>query len=939
MAYFSKKNWVRMKPWLKIGGLAFLALTVVGFFVFTLYAAWISRDLPDPNTLITRAVPQSTKIYDRTGTHLLYEIHGDERRTLVKIEDIPDSLKQATISLEDRQFYEHHGVNWLALVRAVVQGILHGERPQGTSTLTQQLVKNAILTDQTPWNRKIPELILSLQIERRYTKDQILQLYLNEIPYGSDIYGIEAAAETYFGKPAKELTLDESALLASIPQRPTFYSPYSASGKADNFYQLKRRQAYALDQMADAGYITKDEAEAAKKVDTLAKIKPRQVGNISAPHFVMYVRQQLEDAYGLQTVSEGGLNVITTLDWDKQQIAEDEVKKGVDAKGKQYNFSNAALVSLDPKTGQVLAMVGSKDFFDESIDGQVNVTISPRQPGSSFKPIVYAAAFARGYLPQTQLWDVETTFKTDSGDYHPHDYDGKERGPISIRQAFAGSLNIPAVETLYLVGIPRVLDFAEQLGYTTFADRSRFGLSLVLGGAEVKPIEHAQALQAFATEGDLRPVASILKVTDPNGKTLQEWTPPEPKQVMDPQTARLVDDVMTDNSARAYIFGANNLLTLSDRPVAAKTGTTNNNKDGWTVGFTPSLVTVVWVGNSDGKEMKKGADGSIVAAPIWHGYMQRALKGTPVEHFTPPDGPQTTKPALLGTAYEEKVNVNKLTGLRATDLTPPELVEQRPNRIAHSILWFVDKDDPTGPPPTNPAQDPQFGNWEAAVSDWVTRSNWITPTSTVSNATDTLYTEENRPRVAILSPGSGGDIGSRTGSIQVQPDAPRAIVRVEAFIDNIAVGSRDSAPWSIDLRIPNRIAIGQHTLLVRAYDEIGLQGETSENINLTAGPDASLSGITISSPLNDETWSRASFPKTIKVSLEEPALYSRLDFSFVGSDGVKRLVGTKLLPDQNEIEVTTPVGPPAGRYSIMVEGTRKGTDQKDMATLFITVTE
>jgi membrane peptidoglycan carboxypeptidase len=475
MAYFSKKTWVKLQPWLKIGGLAFLGLAIVGFFAFTLYAAWISRDLPDPNTLITRAVPQSTKIYDRTGEHVLYEIHGDENRTLVKIEDIPDSLKQATISLEDRNFYQHHGVDWKGLIRAVLDAVIHGHQIQGTSTLTQQLVKNAILTNERSLDRKIRELILSMQIERRYTKDQILQLYLNEIPYGSDIYGAEAAAEKYFGKPAKELTLDESALLASIPQRPTFYSPYSSAGKADNFYQLKRRQAYALDQMAENGYISQEDADAAKKVDTLAKIKPRQIGDINAPHFVMWVRSQLEDAYGLQTVSEGGLNVITTLDWDKQQAAEEEISKGVDAKGKQYGFGNAALVSLDPKTGQVLAMVGSKDFFDEDIDGQVNVTLSPRQPGSSFKPIVYASAFARGYLPQTQLWDVNTTFKTDTGDYSPHDYDGKERGPVSIRQAFAGSLNVPAVETLYLVGIPRVLDFAEQLGYTTLGDRSRFG--------------------------------------------------------------------------------------------------------------------------------------------------------------------------------------------------------------------------------------------------------------------------------------------------------------------------------------------------------------------------------------------------------------------------------------------------------------------------------
>lgn len=937
-ANISRKAWRVSKPWLKIGGLVFLALTIVGFFAFTLYAAWVSRELPDPNYLQTREVPQSTKIYDRTGVHLLYEVHGDEKRTLVKIEDIPDSVKFATIAIEDRGFYEHHGVYWQGLIRAVIQSVLKQQRIQGTSTLTQQLVKNAILTNERTPDRKIRELILSLQIERKLNKDQILQLYLNEIPYGSTIYGVEAAAETYFGKEAKELTLDESALLAAIPQRPSFYSPYSASGAKDNFEQLIGRQHYTLDRMAVYGFITREEADAAIKVDTLAKVKPRNLGQIAAPHFVAYVREMMEDKYGEKTVGEGGLSIITSLDWEKQKFAEEEIVKGVEARGERYGFENAALVSLDPKTGHVLAMVGSKDFFDDKIAGQVNVTISPRQPGSSFKPIVYAAAFARGYLPQTQVWDVNTVFKTGTGNYAPKNYDLKEHGPMSLRQTLAGSLNIPAVELLYLVGVGPVIDFAEELGYSTLGDRSRFGLSLVLGGGEVLPIEHAAAFGTFAREGEYHPPVSVLKVTDPNGIVLEEWKEAEPKRVIDQQTARLVNDVLSDNNARAYIFGQNNSLTLPDRPVAAKTGTTNNNKDAWTAGYTPNLVTVVWVGNSRGEEMKRGADGSIIAAPIWQAYMKRALKGMPVERFTTPAPAQTTKLALLGKVFEQKIKVNKLTGKRATDLTPPDLIEERLNREAHSILWYIDKDDPTGPAPTNPASDPQFGNWEAAVRAWVERTQW-NATSTVSTELDTEFSEVNRPRVTILSPAANSSVTSRRAVFMAGVEAARPIVRVEAYLDGVPIGSSNSAPWSIEVQIPNNIAAGFRTLTFRAFDQYGFPGEVSHSINLTAPSDPTISGVSIISPINNETWSRASFPKKIQVNLEDPSLYDRVEIALLGPDGIRRLVGAETNIQSTLVEVSMPAGPPTGRHTLIVEAQRRGTTSKDEARIFINVTD
>lgn len=890
----------------------------VGALTFTVFAAWVSRDLPDPNALGSRAVPQSTKIYDRTGTHLLYEIHGDEKRTLVTIDRIPKMMQHAVIAIEDKRFYEHHGIYWKGLVRAVVMSVVKGQRIQGTSTLTQQFIKNAVLDNKRSPLRKLKEFILSLQLERTYSKDQILQMYLNEIPYGSTIYGIESAARTYFGKSVQDLTLDEAALLAAIPQRPDFYSPYGTGLSGDNRARLVVRQHYILDLMVEQGYIQKDEADAAKQVETLKKILPKKLGGIEAPHFVMYVKEQLTEKYGLREVEQGGLKVVTTLDYEKQKAAEEEIVKGVEARGKQYQFSNAALVSLDPKTGQILAMVGSKDFFDPSIDGQFNVTLSPRQPGSSFKPIVYAAAFIKGFLPQTNLWDVVTTFKTQTGPYEPKNYNLKEYGPVSIRQALQGSLNIPAVKTLYLVGISRAIDFAESLGYTTLQNRERFGLSLVLGGAEVKPLEHAAAFSTFANEGTFYPTSAILRVDPPQGPPLEEWKQPEGTRVMEPQIARLISNVLSDNDARTYIFGARNSLTLPDRPVAAKTGTTNNYHDAWTVGYTPQITTVVWVGNNDNKEMKRGADSSTVAAPIWQAYMRRAVKGLPIERFTPPEPPTTDKLAILGKITEIKINVDKVSGKRATDLTPPELVEERVFREAHSILHYIDKDDPLGPPPSNPANDPQYAAWEAGVQSWVQRNNWNT-TSTPPTEYDDVHVPGNRPQVSILSPQSNQIFTSRVFTVSPSVQSSRLITRVEARIGATLIGSSAAYPWVIEARVPNHIEAGPQELNIIAIDDVGNRGQSTVTIQLSAERDPS-ANLLITSPSARETWSRSTFPKSVTIALAEPTKYRRIDVNFLGTDGVYRLVASEALPTATEITLRLPLGPPAGGYQLHVIG-------------------
>ncbi len=682
--------------------LPFVLLAGAGGLAFFLYILWT---LPDPTVIVQRHVTQSTKIYDRAHKTILYDFHEEVKRTNVSLEEIPTWVKHAAIAIEDKDFYRHQGFDLRGVARAILKDVFTLSKAQGGSTLTQQLVKNALLNNQKTFTRKLRELLLAYEIEQRFSKDQILKMYFNEIPYGKLAYGVEAAAQTYFNKSAKDLTIAEGALLAGLVKAPSYYSPYGS--RRD---ELIARSHIVLTLMREQGYITPDQEESAKKEQLKFNTNKEA---ITAPHFVFFVRDQLEKEFGSDVLDQGGLKVITTLDIEKQKIAEEAVAHG-GAKFERYGATNAALVSIDARTGQILAMVGSKDYFDDAIDGKVNVATRERQPGSSFKPVVYAAAFEKGYTPDTLLYDVVTTFKNYPQDYTPQNYTGKTYGLVTIRQALAGSLNIPAVKTLYLTGVERVLDFAERLGYTTLNDRSRFGLSLVLGGGEVTLLEHTAAYAAFAQEGVVRPPTGILRVEDSNGTVLKEFEN-QSKKIIDAQVVRILTNIMSDNAARTFIFGANNLLTLPDRAVAAKSGTTNDNRDAWLMGFTPSLATGVWVGNNNNKEMKKGADGSVVAAPIWNEYMRRALSKSPVEQFTPPDPINTDKLILNGKQPTITVRVNRSNGKLATDKTPPELIEERVFPQVHSILFWVDKDNPLGPAPTNPEADPQFTNWETAV--------------------------------------------------------------------------------------------------------------------------------------------------------------------------------------------------------------------------------
>lgn len=808
----------RFKTLLKAG---VACATLGGLFLVGAFI-WYGRDLPNPEAIREQASREATKILDRSGEHILYEIFQDKKRHIVKLDELPEYVKFSTISIEDKDFYTHPGFDIKGILRAVFVDIVRGNASQGGSTITQQLVKNAILTPERTFTRKFKELILAILIEQKFTKDEILQLYFNEIPYGSTAYGIEVAALTFFEKPASELTLDEAALLAALPKAPTYYSPHG-----NHTEELIGRSHYVLDRMAEQGYISLQEAETAKQIDTLAKIvKPKQ--QITAPHFVFYVRELLIQELGERLVDEGGLVITTSLDFDLQKKAEEAIAENEKKNSEVWNASNAALVALNPKTGEVLAMVGSKDYFNDDIDGKVNVATRPRQPGSSFKPIVYASSFEKGYTPDTVLHDVVTTFPTDVGPYTPHDYDGKERGPVTVRTALAGSLNIPAVQMIYLTGINRVLDLADELGYTTLRDRSRFGLSLVLGGGEVTLIEHTATYAIFANDGITRAVLPIHKVTDYRGNTLVERTPDEGRRVLSEKSVRQIVSILSDNNARAFVFGANNPLTLPDRPVAAKTGTTNDYKDAWTMGFTPSLATGVWVGNNDSKPMKRGADGSIVAAPIWNSFMRKALGGGPAESFQPAPANDAAKPVLRGVgARGHKIKIDRVSKKLATEWTPKETTEEREFMLPHTILYYINKDDPRGATPANPGQDPHFAPWEAAVQAWMEREKTKAEKEekTISfdeppTESDDVHTQESRPTIAIRAPEQNAQVSSNRLEIRADVSGQHQLREVRLAVDGQLVGTMQSQPWETAVFLPLSLAKGFHELQATVVDAV-----------------------------------------------------------------------------------------------------------------------
>ncbi|PIR66700.1 MAG: hypothetical protein COU51_02585 [Parcubacteria group bacterium CG10_big_fil_rev_8_21_14_0_10_36_14] len=820
----NKRNKKGLKKMISTLFLIFLLFFFVGGTVGAGYYAWLMKKLPSPDKIIDRQVEQTTKIYDRTGEKLLYEFHGDQSRVILELDEISSYVKFATLVAEDRNFYEHHGFDFKGFIRSVLKNILTGSRVGG-STITQQFVKNAVLTPEKTYTRKIKELLIAYQLENEFSKDEILKMYLNEIPYGSVVYGIESASNRYFAKSAKDLSIAEAAMLASIPKATTYYNPFG-SHRDD----LEARYKYVIDSMAGEGYITKEEAETAKKEDVFSNLQEK-ASSILAPHFVFYVKEYLSEILGEQMVEQGGLRVTTSLDLDMQEFAEEAITDKKDLIN-SFNATNASLVALDPKTGEVLAMVGSLDYYDKEIDGNVNVSLRSRQPGSSFKPIVYATAFSMGYTPNTILFDVETTHPTiiEEDGYTPKNYDLKEHGPVSARKALAGSLNIPAVKMLYLAGVEKVLNLADSLGYTTLKDRSRFGLSLVLGGGEVKLLEHVSAFSAFANDGERADITPVLKVLDSKGKTIYEEKI-KIKKVLNEEIARQISDVLSDNAAREYVFGANNYLNVGF-PAAVKTGTTNDYKDAWTLGYTPDLAVGVWVGNNNNNEMKRGAAGGVVAAPIWNQFIKQAVKDKTKE-FVKPKPVIIGKPILDGEEIPGSiVKIDKYSGQLATDFTPESSIVEKTYKEIHNILYYVDRSNPQGPVPADPTKDPYYNAWEDAVKKWVEKNNFLSELP--PNGYDDVHVPINKPQISITSPGNNDSVG-RSFTVSVKTSAPRGVSRVEYYIDDSLLYTANVYPFYGNISLPSGIGSGFHRLKVVSYDDIDNNNNHEININTTSG--------------------------------------------------------------------------------------------------------
>ncbi len=770
----------------------FLILLGAGLLTGGLTLIAVISNLPSIDLLQNRQVSESTKIYDRTGTKLLYEVYGEERRTIIPFEKIPAHLKQATIAIEDGSFYDHSALDIKGILRALIANLKSGKVSQGGSTITQQLAKKAFLSDERTYTRKIKEVFISYKLERAFTKDQILELYLNQIPYGNNAYGIESAAQTYFQKAAFDLTLGETALLASLPQAPSYYDPFGSHVK-----DLLARKSLVLQRMTDLKFITEAQRAAADKQELVFS----RIQNLSnGAHFVLAVKQYLNDQYGEEYVSRAGLKVITTLDTELQEIAEKAVAAGVVRNTELYKGTNAALVAQDPKTGQILAMVGSRNFFDKEIDGQFNVaTQGLRQPGSALKPFVYLAALRAGYPEKTIIFDTKTEFNTTSDitkSYSPENYDGTFRGPTNFRSALAQSINVPAVKTLYLVGVDNFLKLLQSFGINTLTDRSRFGLSLVLGGGEVLLQELVGAYSVLAQEGVHHEQHIILSVTDQNGKVLEEYRD-SAEPVIEPQFTRIVNDILADKNARAPLFsGSLGLTVYPGYDVALKTGTTNDYRDAWSVGYTPTIVAGVWAGNNDNTPMERRGGSILAAVPILNAFMRDALPHFPAEPFVSADALTSSKPMLNG---EYLTTYQSAGGLY---------------RHIHDILYYVDKRNPLGPQPTRPESDPQFTLWEQGVLGWAT--------STIPGAQIGLNLNQPLPpdavlietageatagSIIIISPSVGSFIKDNQIFISAEAQSQKQIVGIQVFFNNQLIDMR-SGEFGTSLNYQNILSTG-----------------------------------------------------------------------------------------------------------------------------------
>ncbi len=792
-------------------------LVIFGSIVSGVLLVVIAKDLPRPDRIVRRE-GFATKVYDRNGK-LIYDVFEKQKRTSVQLYEVPPYLRQATVAIEDKDFYKHKGFDPKGYLR-IVYYLFVRHRLQGGSTLTQQLVKNVLLTSERTVIRKVKEFILALEIESKYSKDQILQMYLNEAPYGGTAWGVEEATQTYFGKSVSQLNLTESAFLAGLPQSPTRYSPFSQTPKA-----YVSRTKDVLRRMREDGNISS--AEEKKSLEELDSLQfSTQSGTLKAPHFVMYVKKILEDKYGEKAVEQGGLRVTTSLDLDFQEKTQEIVSSEI-AKVEKLHITNGATVVLNPQTGEILAMVGSKNYDDPNYDGKFNVVTSKnRQPGSTIKPVTYVTALKKGYTASTLLLDTLTSFPGgDKPDYAPVNYDGKEHGPLQVRFALGNSINIAAVKMLAMVGLKEMLSTAYEMGFSTLEptveNMRRLGLSVTLGGGEVSLLDMSSAYSAFANTGLKVEPVSILKVTDKDGNTLEEFHPIPGKRVLSEGEAFIISNILSDNEARKMTFGENNSLKFSDRPVAAKTGTTNDKRDNWTVGWTPQVIVGTWVGNNDNTAMKSLVSGVSGAAPIWRKVIQEYLKDKPVENFTTPAGivtaevdsvsgyrahdgfAQRTEFFLQGTepSGEDPVHLKlKVCKNEGKLATPVDII--RGNFDEKEYFSFKEK-DPF-------AASGQENRWQKGIDAWLAKQpdDRYRPPTDYCSGSDQIY-------IRFSSPQDQNQVGSRF-TVAIEPISVNEITKVNLYVNGELKYSLNS-PYGVDLTLSE----GKYTLKAEAQDSRG----------------------------------------------------------------------------------------------------------------------
>ncbi len=872
-------------------GLTFVvSMTFLGIIGVAALIGILAVGLPDVNNLEYLNAAQSTEIYDRDG-NLLYTIHGEENREFVEMDEISQDLINATIALEDSDFWTHQGFDLFAIGKAVIYEVTGIGSPRGGSTITQQYVKNSFLSSERTYTRKAKELILAIRLEKAYQKEEIIELYLNRIPYGNNAYGVEKAAEIYFDKTAAELTLAESSILASLPQAPSRYNPYGNNryshllkeftedeltyrdietefdleieeysrgvlGKhvdvGDQKVYIAGRSDLVLKQMYEQGYITMDERQEA--LNELQNIEFNDYREpIKHPHFVLYIKQQLEEKYGKEIVEQGGLKVYTTIDGELQEYAEEIALEQGASNLERFDADNLAILSVNAKTGEILTMVGSRDYFDEEIDGNVNVVLRPRQPGSSFKPFVYAQAFYNGYAPGNAIYDIPTKIGSD----RPQNYDGEWQGQISVRRGLAQSRNIPAIKAYFLADEQdAIIELVEKMGITTLNSSHSYGYPLALGAGEVPLVEMVTAYSVFANNGKKPELTGILRVENSNGDILEEWKQEDFEEVMDPQIAYLVNSILSDqeNSVGPRLF-------VDGKVNAAKTGTsTKENKkeaggsevrpsDAWTIGYSPTIVTGVWTGNTDGTGMGYNANGYDTASPIFNAVMTKALSKLPAEPFPEPTG-------------IEKVEVSKASGKLPGPETPESMVITDifpsfavPTEV-EDLFYTVKIDSVSGLlateyTPTDAIEDVTFQNYEpiADMLNWANeiRAYYQENTDLVDGVRiglppteyDNVHTEEtaaSAPSVNIISPSSNTFVDYGNFSVEIDLEANNGVKIVEYFIDDQRRYFTTSAPYTGSLHISKFFSKNsKHLLVVKVIDELGYSAQSAIEIKVGTG--------------------------------------------------------------------------------------------------------